>query len=79
MLQSAKLLLHEVWGIQPMIMALLPVLLASAIRYDFTNRSVPEAVAKECAREVNIPYASGSFTGAEWRKFQRCIIKRTNL
>jgi hypothetical protein len=78
MLQSAKLLLHEVWGVQPMIMALLPVLLASTIHYDFTNRPVPEAVAKECAREVNIPYASDNFTDPEWRDFQRCIIRRTN-
>jgi len=48
------------------------------VQYDFTDRPVPEAVARQCAAEVGIPYASDNFTDAEWREFRRCVIHRTN-
>lgn len=57
---------------------IITMLLASVIHYDFINRPVPEQVARWCAADVGIPYASDNFTDAEWRQFQRCIIKRTN-
>ena len=47
---------------------MIPLILASVISYDFTDRPVPEAIARQCAREVNIPYASDNFSDAEWRE-----------
>jgi hypothetical protein len=57
---------------------MLPFLLATMIQYDFTDRPIPESIARGCAAEVGIPYASGNFSTSEWRDFQRCIIRRTN-
>jgi hypothetical protein len=57
---------------------MLPLILAAAIQYDFTNRPVPEAVARRCAEEVGIPYASDNFSDTEWREFKRCVIYQTN-
>jgi len=57
---------------------MLPILLATIIHYDFTDRPVPEAVAKRCAAEVGIPYASDNFSDTEWQEFKRCIIHRTS-
>lgn len=57
---------------------ILSFVLASTVQYDFINRPVPEQIARQCAAEVNIPYASDNFTDTEWREFQRCIIRRVN-
>lgn len=57
---------------------MLPLILAAVVHYDFTDRPVPEKIARECARAVNIPYASDNFSDAEWREFKRCIIHRTS-
>lgn len=73
MLQPAELLRDQVRSVQPVI----PLILASVISYDFTNRPVPEAIARQCAREVNIPYTSDNFPDAEWEQFKQCIIRRT--
>jgi len=53
------------------------LILASTVSYSFINRPVPEAIARKCAADVGIPYASDNFTDAEWRQFQQCIIYRT--
>jgi hypothetical protein len=57
---------------------ILPLLLATIVQYDFLDRPVPEAVARQCAADVGIPYASDNFTDTEWREFQRCVIHRIN-
>ena len=57
---------------------ILPLLIATMVQYDFTDRPVPEKIARLCAAEVGIPYASDNFTNAEWREFRRCVIHRTN-
>ncbi len=57
---------------------MLAILLATVVQYDFTDRPVPESIARECATEVGIPYASNSFSDTEWREFKRCILYRTN-
>ena len=58
---------------------ILPLLLAQIVEYDFLDRPVPEQVARQCAAEVGIPYASDNFTDTEWREFQRCAVYRTTL
>lgn len=55
---------------------MIPLLLAAAITYDFTDRPVPESVARQCAADVGIPYASDNFSDTEWYEFQRCVIRR---
>ena len=57
---------------------MLSLILASVVQYDFLNRPVPEQVARQCASDVGITYASNNFSDTEWREFQRCIIYRTN-
>ena len=57
---------------------MIPLVLAAIVSYDFTDRPVPEQVARQCASDVGIPYASDNFTDTEWREFQRCVIYRTN-
>lgn len=49
-------------------------LLASAVQYDFLSTPVPESIARRCAADVGIPYASDNFSDAEWEEFKRCII-----
>jgi len=51
-------------------------LLASVVQYDFLSTPVPESVAKKCAADVGIPYASDAFSDTEWQEFKRCIIYR---
>lgn len=57
---------------------MLPILLATIVHYDFTDRPVPEQIARQCASDVGIPYASDNFSDTEWQEFKRCIIHRTN-
>jgi len=57
---------------------ILPLILATIAQYDFVDRPVPEQVARRCAADVGIPYASDNFTDTEWREFKRCVIHRTN-
>ena len=73
-LRPAELLRDQVRSLQPMI---LPLILALMVQYDFVNRPVPEQVARQCAAEVGIPYASDNFTDTEWQEFKRCIVYRT--
>lgn len=56
---------------------ILPFLLATVIQYDFTDKPVPEQIARRCAEEVGIPYGSDNFSDTEWQEFKRCIIHRT--
>jgi hypothetical protein len=58
---------------------ILSIILAGVVQYDFLNEPVPEQVARQCAEEVGIPYASDNFTDTEWREFQRCVVYRTTL
>ena len=51
-------------------------LLATVVQYDFLSTPVPESVAKQCASDVGIPYASDNFSDTEWQEFKRCIIYR---
>ena len=55
----------------------IPVILASFITFDWAPTPVPEYVARQCAAEVGIPYASDNFTDREWVAFQRCVIRRS--
>jgi hypothetical protein len=48
-------------------------ILATTIQYDFIQTPVPESVARQCAADVGIPYASDAFSDAEWQKFKQCI------
>lgn len=54
---------------------LLPLVLASAIQFDWLHQPVPESVARQCAHEVGIPYASDNFSDTEYQEFKRCIIR----
>lgn len=56
---------------------MIPLVLAAIVSHDFTDRPVPEQVARQCAAEVGIPYASDNFTDTEWQEFKRCIVYRT--
>ena len=58
---------------------MIPLVLAAIVSYDFLNEPVPEQVARQCAEEVGIPYASDNFTDTEWREFQWCVVYRTTL
>lgn len=51
-------------------------LLATVVQYDFLSTPVPENVARKCAADVGIPYASDNFSDTEWQEFKRCIIHR---
>ena len=51
-------------------------LLATVVQYDFLSTPVPESVARKCASDVGIPYASDAFSDTEWQEFKRCIIHR---
>lgn len=55
--------------------ALLLLLLSSSplIRFDWINTPVPESVAKWCAAQVGIPYASDNFSQAQFEKFKSCV------
>jgi hypothetical protein len=53
-------------------------LLASVVQYDFLSTPVPESIARQCAADVGIPYASDNFSDTEWQEFKRCIIHRVN-
>ncbi len=56
---------------------MLPILLATIVHYDFTDQPVPEQIARQCAADVGIPYASDNFSDTEWYEFKRCILQRT--
>jgi hypothetical protein len=53
---------------------MIPILLATLIQYDFLSTPVPESIARQCASDVGIPYASDAFSDTEWQEFKRCII-----
>jgi hypothetical protein len=53
-----------------------PFLLATVVQYDFLSTPVPENVARKCAADVGIPYASDNFSDTEWQEFKRCIIRK---
>lgn len=55
---------------------MIPFLLAAVVQYDFLSTPVSESVAKQCASDVGIPYASDAFSDTEWQEFKRCIIHR---
>jgi len=55
---------------------MLPLLLATIVQYDFLSTPVPESVARQCASDVGIPYASDNFSDTEWQESKRCIIYR---
>jgi hypothetical protein len=51
-------------------------LLATVVQYDFLSAPVSESIARKCASDVGIPYASDNFTDSEWQEFKRCIIRK---
>jgi hypothetical protein len=51
-------------------------LLASVVQYDFLSTPVPESIARQCAADVGIPYASDNFSDSEWEEFKHCIIHK---
>jgi hypothetical protein len=55
---------------------MIALLLASVVQYDFLSTPVPESIARKCAADVGIPYASDNFSDTEWQEFKRCIIHK---
>jgi hypothetical protein len=53
---------------------MIALLLATVVQYDFLSTPVPESIARKCASDVGIPYASDNFSDTEWQEFKRCII-----
>lgn len=55
--------------------AALLLLLSSSplIRFDWIKTPVPESVARWCAAQVGIPYASDNFSQAQFEKFKSCV------
>jgi hypothetical protein len=45
------------------------------IQFDWSPKPTPEIVARQCAKQLGIPYASDNITEEEFQNFKKCIMK----
>ena len=48
---------------------------SSMIQFDWSPKPTPEIVARQCAKQLGIPYASDNITEEEFQNFKKCIMK----
>jgi hypothetical protein len=48
---------------------------SSMIQFDWSPEPTSEIVAKQCAKQLGIPYASDNITEEEFQSFKKCIMK----